>query len=443
VVEVVRGGRAGLVLPLTGEIVTVGRGPDCQLRLHPEVDLEASARHLAFIRRGDAWVLCDLGSRNGTFLNGTALAGEAALHDGDTIGLGTGGPALRFRATTPAAVPAPGGSAREPRGHVPTVLAALAGLVILVGAAVLYADRREQRAWERDRAGLQLRLDSLRLENERTETRLRGQVIGLAQALQGSRGNVERLRGKLVRADSAGDRAAAAAVGQELRAAGTTLQRQQVAASLDFAAIQRANRRATAVLYIEYDDGSVAMATAFVVSPDGVMLTNRHAVLGATGSRRPRRLAIQFAESAQVWPARLLATHDSADLAAVRVENIEGAIPTVRGLNLRADTLRPGAPVALIGFPLGGDEPTHAPGSRAAVVRPILGAGVLRSVSADRLEIEGYGAEGASGSPIFDATGEVVGILYGGREGPGGQSLYAVPAALAARLLGAIGVSSR
>jgi hypothetical protein len=57
----------------------------------------------------------------------------------------------------------------------------------------------------------------------------------------------------------------------------------------------------------------------------------------------------------------------------------------------------------------------------------------------DRFEIHGYGAAGASGSPIFDGNGEVVAVLYGGRRDAGGaQVLYGVPSHVAARLLEAI-----
>ena len=436
--EVVRGARAGLVLPLAGDIVTLGRGAECQLRLDPEGDLEVSSRHAALLRRPQGWTVRDLGSRNGTFLNETVVATEVPLRDGDLIALGAHGPLLRFR--TSAAAAGGTGTAIPAPARFPAVLVLAAGVALLAlgASAFLYLDHASQRRWERERAGIQLRLDSLRYQSERTEATLRGQVTGLADALRGTRGRVARLSGDLVRAGTAGDRTAAVSIGREVEQASAALRRQQTAAGLDFAAIQRANRRATAVIYVEYADGKVATATAFAVSPDATLVTNRHAVLG-NGSTRPRRIAIQFSDSEQIFPARLLATADSSDLAVVKVDNIVGSVPTVRGLNLRADTLPAGAPVALIGFPLGGDEPTTTAAGGAPVVRPILGAGVLRAVAPDRLELEGYGAEGASGSPIFDATGAVVGVLFGGREEAGGQVLYAVPAAAAAHLLAEIG----
>jgi hypothetical protein len=44
--------------------------------------------HAAFERFGDVWCVRDLGSRNGTFVNGARTIGEQALHTGDEILLG-------------------------------------------------------------------------------------------------------------------------------------------------------------------------------------------------------------------------------------------------------------------------------------------------------------------------------------------------------------------
>jgi hypothetical protein len=53
----------------------------------------------------------------------------------------------------------------------------------------------------------------------------------------------------------------------------------------------------------------------------------------------------------------------------------------------------------------------------------------------DVLEVQGLGAAGASGSPILDASGTVVGVLYGGRVEHGVQVLSGVPARAAAAFL--------
>src|SRR5690606_31566560 len=120
----------------------------------------------------------------------------------------------------------------------------------------------------------------------------------------------------------------------------------------------------------------------------------------------------QFSDSEQVWPARLLAVSD-ADLALVKVDNIVGAVPTVHGLNQRPDTLAVGAPVAMLGYPHGGAAAD--PDQTVGYARPLLSAGVVQETSDGQMRVQGYGAVGASGSPILDANGEVVAIVFGGR----------------------------
>jgi S1-C subfamily serine protease len=138
-----------------------------------------------------------------------------------------------------------------------------------------------------------------------------------------------------------------------------------------------------------------------------------------------------------VWPARLLIASDAADIAILKVDNIEGDVPTVRALSARPDTLAAGTPVAVIGYPLGGDTPRRGE-KNARIVRPLVSAGVIHEVGGARMEIQGYGAAGASGSPIFDASGAVIAVLYGGRTDDSGPIVLAVPISEAAALLAKI-----
>ena len=66
--------------------ITVGRGAQNDLGLGP--DEFASARHARFEPRQDGVWLHDLGSSNGTFVNGSRLTRPRKLAPGDLIRIG-------------------------------------------------------------------------------------------------------------------------------------------------------------------------------------------------------------------------------------------------------------------------------------------------------------------------------------------------------------------
>ena len=68
---------------LKGDRYTVGRATGNDL-CYPE-DEELSRQHLAFERSGNDWVVADLGSRNGTRLNGIRISRSKALKTGDRV----------------------------------------------------------------------------------------------------------------------------------------------------------------------------------------------------------------------------------------------------------------------------------------------------------------------------------------------------------------------
>ena len=77
-------GGMGHDVALRGDEVLVGRLAECQVRLQ---DSNASRRHAAFIRLDDGWALQDLGSTNGTRVNGRDVD-RVRLSDGDVIEIG-------------------------------------------------------------------------------------------------------------------------------------------------------------------------------------------------------------------------------------------------------------------------------------------------------------------------------------------------------------------
>lgn len=63
----------------------MGRGDAVDIRLE---DPFASTRHCEIVRQGDLYVIEDLGSTNGTYLNEEPLSGPQPLHIGDRIRIG-------------------------------------------------------------------------------------------------------------------------------------------------------------------------------------------------------------------------------------------------------------------------------------------------------------------------------------------------------------------
>jgi pSer/pThr/pTyr-binding forkhead associated (FHA) protein len=83
--KVVQGKPNGSYLELPEGEFVVGRGPECDVRPTSEL---ISRQHCLLRVRGAAIVVRDLGSTNGTLVNGKRLRDECQLGDGDTITLG-------------------------------------------------------------------------------------------------------------------------------------------------------------------------------------------------------------------------------------------------------------------------------------------------------------------------------------------------------------------
>lgn len=83
---VLAGRDAGRIVPLETRETLIGRSAAAHLRLS---DHGISRKHALILRRGDDWVAQDLGSSNGTLVNGDVVE-EMVLRDGDRIQLGPG-----------------------------------------------------------------------------------------------------------------------------------------------------------------------------------------------------------------------------------------------------------------------------------------------------------------------------------------------------------------
>lgn len=74
------------LVTLSGERVTLGKASTNVVPL--EHDETVSRLHAVLENHGSAWSIRDLGSRNGTYLNGERITAERVLHSGDEVRVG-------------------------------------------------------------------------------------------------------------------------------------------------------------------------------------------------------------------------------------------------------------------------------------------------------------------------------------------------------------------
>jgi pSer/pThr/pTyr-binding forkhead associated (FHA) protein len=123
---VVRGKPEGKVIPLVGTSFKIGRGETCHLRPNSE---QVSREHAEFSISDNAVLVRDLGSRNGTLVNGKALTAECRLKDRDLVQVGP----LTF-AVSISEVPAPAAKAAPPAPKAVAAPAAKAAVAAPVKA---------------------------------------------------------------------------------------------------------------------------------------------------------------------------------------------------------------------------------------------------------------------------------------------------------------------
>ena len=148
------------------------------------------------------------------------------------------------------------------------------------------------------------------------------------------------------------------------------------------------------------NDSSGGEGTGFVISPDGVIVTNNHVVADAGG-----RIEVEFSDGTKE-AAELLGRAPEYDLAVIKVDGKN--LPTVRLGN--SDALQVGDEVIAVGNALalqGGLSVTEGiiSGKGRVVPEDETGATLY-----DMLQTDAAINPGNSGGPLVNAAGEVVGI---------------------------------
>jgi serine protease Do len=162
-----------------------------------------------------------------------------------------------------------------------------------------------------------------------------------------------------------------------------------------------------------------AQGSGFIVSADGIVLTNAHVVDGA------QQVTVKLSDHRE-FKAKVLGADRSSDIAVLKIDAHD--LPTVQLGN--SDQLGVGDYVLAIGEPFGLEE-TATAGIVSAKGRSLPGDGYVPFIQTDAAVNPGN-----SGGPLFDANGAVVGInaqIYSNSGGYEGVS-FAIPINLAVQV---------
>jgi S1-C subfamily serine protease len=402
--EIRAGERVGQAVTVDKTYLTIGRHVAADLRFEAYYEVPISARHAAIVAREGGYVVRDLGSAAGTFLNGQRVIGDVPLESGDIIELGRGGPATQVT-FMPVAI-----------NRAPDPVVTSAGRTGPTAA--------ELRLRPAPSGGITVASIEQTSRRRRAAMRKRAVTAGLIVVLG--------LTGYIWQVTRSG--AQEELLRRQIR---DTAQRQREiisTAMLDLARIARENRAAVALVVAQFPDGSSFSGTGFVVRSskgEALIVTNRHLV--TTAGSRSKRLSVVMDGSSQSYQAEIVSVHGTADLALLRVKT-PSRLPTVRGIAGPGMSLAEGAPVAMLGYPLGLDLQMGGDWHEVGVSATSM-QGTVSKVLPTLVQVDGYGAQGSSGSPIFDANGRVVAVLYGSERDSAGRIIYGVPVRFVHELL--------
>lgn len=142
--------------------------------------------------------------------------------------------------------------------------------------------------------------------------------------------------------------------------------------------------------------------TGFLVSEEGLILTNKHVVLDEKADYTV------LTNDGRKFPAKVLARDPAQDLAILKTDKIDGLKPVKLG---DSDKLQIGQTVIAIGNALGEFRNTVSVGVISGLGRTITaaGGGLVETIE-DVIQTDAAINKGNSGGPLLNLKGEVVGI---------------------------------
>jgi serine protease Do len=169
------------------------------------------------------------------------------------------------------------------------------------------------------------------------------------------------------------------------------------------------------------EDTSVGIGrgSGFIISEDGLAVTNNHVVMGAS------YIEVYVGGETEARPAKILGESECDDLAVIDIDG--GGFTPMAWSDLEPE---PGVEVFAAGFPLGDPEPTLTKGvvSKAEADGDRWWASIASTIEHDA-NIQ----PGNSGGPLLTSDGEVIGINYSGGDtrDTGTNQFWAIKSSLA------------
>ena len=216
-------------------------------------------------------------------------------------------------------------------------------------------------------------------------------------------------------------------------------------AHFDPAAIYRSRSPGVVTIYSVYGSGGgAAQGSGFVVSRDGLVLTNSHVITTAGNGNGPARPAssvyVEFQDRDRV-AAKIVGWDVFDDVGVLRVDPGDHPLrPLPLGDSGRVEV---GEPVAAIGSPFG-NENSLAVGVVSATLRSVESLTSQYNL-VDAIQVDAPINHGNSGGPLFDSDGRVIGINAQIRSDTGnGEGVgFAVPINAARRSMEQLLVSGK